>query len=216
MAQSFGKGKRFANSDAADYISAMNFRLPLCALLAFASLPLHAADDPDNPKKKKESTVVQEGWFKHSVKALWPFGKKPGDPEVAPPPKGSQSGKEWKQLVPTIAIDPLPLKLSDVRTIKVTLLLANHGKKLAQLDFPTTQRIEVLVKDATGKRIEQWSEDQAFQNEPSLVAINPAERIEYTATVATRELKAGQTYTVEGFFPNFDQLRASRQIVPLP
>lgn len=202
----------FANSDAADYISAMNFRPLLCAVLALACLPLHAAED----KKKKNATVSQEGWLKRTGKALWPFGKKPGDPEVAPPAKGSQAGKEWKQLVPTISIDPTPLKLSDVRTMKVTLQLANRGKKLAQLEFPTTQRIEVLVKDATGKRIEQWSEDQAFQNEPTLVAINPAERLEYTATVATRELKAGQVYTVEGFFPNFEQLRATKQITPLP
>lgn len=202
----------FANSDAADYMNAMNFRLPVFAVLALACLPLHAAED----KKKKDANVSQEGWLKKTGKALWPFGKKPTDPEAAPAPKDSKSGKEWKQLVPTISIEPTPLKLSDVRTIKVTLRLANKGKKLAQLDFPTTQRIEVLVKDATGKRIEQWSEDQAFQNEPTLVAINPAERLEYTATVATRELKAGQTYTVEAFFPNFDQLRASTQITPLP
>ncbi|MGB8168657.1 MAG: BsuPI-related putative proteinase inhibitor [Chthoniobacteraceae bacterium] len=196
----------------------MKFRLPVFALLALACLPLHAEPLPgeDGKKKKKAGpAVVQEGWLKRTGKALWPFGKKP-DSSVAAPPKGSQSGKEWKSLVPTISIDPTPLKLSDVRTMKVTLQLANKGKKLVQLDFPTTQRIEVLIKDATGKMIEQWSEDQAFQNEPTLVAINPSERLEYTATVATRELKAGQVYTIEGFFPNFDQLRASKQITPLP
>ncbi len=209
---------RFANSDPADYISAMNFRLPLFAALALAILPLHAETFPgeDGKKKKAAPGVVQEGWLKRTGKALWPFGKKPGDPEMAPPPKGSQSGKEWKNLIPTISIDPTPLKLSDVRTMKVTLQLANKGKKLAQLDFPTTQRIEVLVKDATGKMIERWSEDHSFENEPTLVTINPVERLEYTATVATRELKAGETYTIEGFFPNFDQLRASKQITPLP
>lgn len=205
----------FANSDAGGYISAMNFRLPLFAILAFACLPLHAAEVTLQEKKKTPATMTQEGWLKRTGKALWPFGKKPGDAEV-PPPKGSQSGKEWKQLVPTISIEPTPLKLSDVRTMRVTLRLANRGKKLAQLEFPTTQRIEVLVKDATGKMIEQWSEDQAFQNEATLVAINPAERLEYTATVATRDLKPGQIYTVEGYFPNFDQLRASKQITPLP
>jgi hypothetical protein len=192
----------------------MNFRLPIVALLALACLPLHAQGEES--KKKKSAAVTEPGWLKRIGKTVWPFGKKPGDPAVAEPPKGAESGKEWKNLVPTISIDPTPLKLSDVRTMKVTLQLANKGKKLAQLEFPTTQRIEVLVKDATGRRIEQWSEDQAFQNDPSLVAINPSERIEYTATVATRELKAGQAYTVEGFFPNYDQLRASKQITPLP
>lgn len=202
---------RFANSDADDYTSAMNFRLPLCALCAFACLPVHAADG-----KKKPPVVTEDGWLKKTGKALWPFGKKPGDAEPAPLPKDAQSGKEWKQLVPAMSIDPTPLALNEVRTMKVTLRLTNKGKKLTQLDFPTTQRIEVLVKDATGKRIEQWSEDQAFQNEPTVVTINPAERIEYTATVATRELKAGQAYTIEAFFPNFEQLRVSKQITPLP
>ena len=196
----------------------MNCRLPLAVLLAFACLPLHAAEfqKKDEKKKKGEPGVVQEGWLKKTGKALWPFGKKPAEPGAAPTPKGSQSGKEWKNLVPTISIDPTPVKLSDVRTMKVTLQLANKGKKLAQLDFPTTQRIEVLVKDSTGKTIERWSEDQAFQNEPTLVTINPNERLEYTATVATRDLHAGQAFSVEAFFPNYEQLRAVKQVTPLP
>ena len=196
----------------------MNCRLPLAVLLAFACLPLHAAEfqKKDEKKKKGEPGVVQEGWLKKTGKALWPFGKKPGEPGATPTPKGSQSGKEWKNLVPTISIDPTPVKLSDVRTMKVTLQLANKGKKLAQLDFPTTQRIEVLVKDSTGKTIERWSEDQAFQNEPTLVTINPNERLEYTATVATRDLHAGQAFSVEAFFPNYEQLRAVKPLTPLP
>jgi hypothetical protein len=200
-------------------MSAMNFRLPLSAVLAFACLPLHAADPlhpAEDKKKKGQPTVTQDGWLKKVGRTVWPFGKKPTDAVVAPPPKGAQVGKEWKNLVPTIAVEPIPLQLSEVRSMKVTLQLANRGKKLAQLEFPTTQRIEVLVKDASGKLIEHWSEDQAFQNEPTLVAINPSERPEYTATVATRELHAGQVYTVEGFFPNYDQLRAVKQITPLP
>lgn len=208
---------RFANSDAADYISPMNFRLPLTAALFLACLPLHAQMPEAAKEKKKKPTTSQDGWIKRIARSVWPFGKKEeGGAASTPVPKNATVGAAWKQLVPTIVIDPTPLKLSDVRTMKVTLTLANHGKKLVQLEFPTTQRIEVLVKDATGARIEQWSEDQAFQNEPTLVAINPNERLEYTATVATRDLKAGQSYIVEGFFPNYDQIRASKSIIPLP
>jgi len=87
--------------------------------------------------------------------------------------------------------------------------LANRGKKIAQLEFPTSQRIEVLVKSKEGKTIEQWSEDQAFNDEPTMVTINPGERLEYAVNVATRDMVADQTYTVEAFFPNFDQLRKS-------
>ncbi len=205
---------RFANSEGGVYINAMNFRPLLIAVLVFAAVPLHAEE-----KKKAEaapSAEGQPGWLKRTANALWPFGKKPGDPAATPMPKGAQAGKSWKDLVPTILIEPMPLKLSDVRTVKVTLQLANRGKKLSQLDFPTTQRIEVLVKDATGKVIERWSEDQAFQNEPTLVAINPGERLEYTANVATRDLHAGQPFTIEGFFPNYGELRATKTVTPLP
>jgi hypothetical protein len=208
-------GMPFANPDAGRYMSAMNCRLPLVALLVFACLPLHAVEDKKK-KEKQKPAVAQEGWLKRTGKALWPFGKKPGDAPAAPVRPGAQTGKEWKNLVPTISIDPTPLKLSEVRSMKVTLQLANRGKKLAQLEFPTTQRIEILLKDASGKLIERWSEDQAFENEPTVVAINPAERLEYTATVATRDLQAGQTYTVEGFFPNYEQLRAVKPLTPLP
>jgi hypothetical protein len=91
----------------------------------------------------------------------------------------------------------------------VTQTLTNRSGKLAQLDFPTSQRIEVLIKAKNGQRLLQWSEDQAFTNEPTLVTINPGERLEYSVNVSTRDLAAGGTYPVEGFFPNFEQFRKS-------
>jgi hypothetical protein len=174
---------------------------PFIVLALVASCgTLSAAED--------QSAAPKPGLLKRTADTLWPFNKKSGDA------KGADAGKLWKQLVPSITIVPHPLKLSEVRTFKVTLQLTNKGKKLAQLDFPTTQRIEVLVTDASGKRVEQWSEDQAFQNEPTLVTINPGERLEYVANVATRDLKAGERYSVEAFFPNFDKLRATKAITP--
>jgi len=204
---------RFANSEGGGYTSAMNFRSILLITLVCATAPLRA---DENKKPEAVAAEHQPGWIKRTARAIWPFGKKPGDAATTPIPKDAQSGKGWKDLVPTILIEPMPLKLSDVRTLKVTLQLANRGKKLQQLDFPTTQRIEVLLKDATGKLIERWSEDQAFENDPTLVAINPGERLEYIANVATREMHAGETFTIEGYFPNYEQLRATKVVTPLP
>ena len=113
-----------------------------------------------------------------------------------------------------IKLSPLPLKLSETNRIKVTLTLTNHGKKLVPLDFPTSQRIEVLIKTGAGKTIEQWSQDQSFTNEPTVVTINPGERAEYTVEVATREMSAGQSYIVQGFFPKYGELNAERMLVP--
>ena len=74
--------------------------------------------------------------------------------------------------------------------MKVTLTLTNHSKKLVQLDFPTSQRVEVLLKTKDGKTIETWSQDQAFTSEPTLVTINPNERLEYSVDVSTRDMVA--------------------------
>jgi hypothetical protein len=120
----------------------------------------------------------------------------------------------WKRLVLTMSVEPTPVKLGETRQIKVTLRVTSKSKRLVQLDFPTTQRIEVLVRNQAGKLVEQWSEDQAFANEPTLVTINPGERLEYSVNIATRDMNPGQPYTVIGYFPNFEQLKASRVIVP--
>jgi hypothetical protein len=42
-----------------------------------------------------------------------------------------------------------------------------------------------------------------------MVTINPNERLEYLVSIATRDMKVGDTYSVEAYFPNFEQLRKS-------
>ncbi len=113
----------------------------------------------------------------------------------------------FRNLEMGMVVAPEPVKVSETKQMKVTLTLTNRAKKMVQLDFPTTQRVEVLLKTKDGKTIEQWSQDQAFTNEPTLVTINPNERLEYSVNVSTRDMTAGQEYTVEGFFPNFEQLK---------
>jgi hypothetical protein len=142
-------------------------------------------------------------------RVLHPFGGgKPKEKETA------IKGTKIKHLELTMALDPKTLKLSETRQFKVTVTLVNKGKELAQLEFPTSQRIEVIIKTKAGKLVEQWSEDQAFINEPSLVAINPGERLEYVASLATRDLAAGENYVVEAFFPNFEALTTEQPLTP--
>jgi hypothetical protein len=119
---------------------------------------------------------------------------------------------KWKNLALTIGLDPIPLKLSENRQIKVTLQLVNNGKRLVQLDFPTTQRIEVLLKSNAGKTIEKWSDDQSFSSEPTIVVLNPGERLEYSISLATRDMLPGEQYEVEAFFPNYTQLSAKKTV----
>ena len=140
---------------------------------------------------------------------LHPFGG-----PAAPDTPEATKDAILKNLEMGASVEPPAPKLSETREVKVTVTLANKGKKLAQLAFPTNQRIEVLVKDKAGKKLVQWSEDQAFFAEPTLITINPGERLEYAATVSTRDLVAGETYTVEAFFPSFGGLRRTLGLAP--
>lgn len=176
----------------------MKFR-PLLAALAALSLTAHAAEEA--PAATPKPSLLH--------RLLRPFGG--GGKEPAPPKVKTVN---FKQLTMELAIEPAAVKLSENRQVKVAVTLANKGKTLAQLEFPTSQRIEVLVKNKADKRVLQWSEDQSFTSDPTLVTINPRERLEYAVTISTRDLIAGETYTIEAFFPNFEPLRKSLTITP--
>ena len=169
----------------------MKFRLLAALCLGLAVAPAFAAEESSGARKP--------GMFSRLL-------------DVFHKPQGR--GKNTRQLVLTMAVTPQPLSVSEVRQMTVMLRLVNKGGKLVQLEFPTTQRIEVLVRAKGGKLVEQWSEDQSFTNEPTLVTINPGERLEYSVSVSTRDLVPGEPFTVEGFFPNFEELRASTALIP--
>lgn len=131
-----------------------------------------------------------------------------------PKPPSDSVSTHGRRFALTLDISPQPLKLSEARQMRVTLVLTNRSSNFVHLEFPTTQRIEILIRNRAGKLVTQWSEDQSFVNEPSYISINPGERVEYSESVPTREMAAGQPYTIEGFFPNYDDLRTTRTIVP--
>jgi len=120
------------------------------------------------------------------------------------------------RLTLTMTLTPSPVRLSDVRHIEVTMQVKNVSKRFVQMEFPTSQRIEILVRDERNQLVTQWSEDRAFDPGTSYVGINPGEHIEYKTAISTRDLKAGRHYKVLGFFPNFEELRAEKVITPLP
>jgi hypothetical protein len=123
---------------------------------------------------------------------------------------------QWKHLALIMTVDPQPLHVSETHQFKVTLKLENLSKKPVQMDFPTSQRIEVVLKSADGKMVAHSSEGQTYNNEPGIVSVNPGERLEYNAMLSTRDLKSSGKYIVEGFFPNFETLHTTKEIVVLP
>ena len=177
-------------------IAPMKLPIALCGAALLTLATSCAEQDASSPEKKPGLV--------HRL--LHPFGG--GEPDDGKKPKAR--GK----LDVSLRLEPLPLKLSQTNRLKVTLTLANRTRKLASLEFPTSQRIEVLIRTSGGKLVEQWSQDQAFAHEPSIVTVNPGERAEYRVEVATRDLSAGQSYVVQGFFPNYESLKAEATLVP--
>lgn len=116
----------------------------------------------------------------------------------------------------TLRLEPFPVKLADTRRVTAQLSLKNKSTRFVRLEFPTTQRFEVIVRDAAGKPLVQWSEDQAFEEIPGSVSINPGEHLEYSAVLATRDLLPGQRYTVTASFPGQAGLSVELPLVPEP
>jgi hypothetical protein len=113
-----------------------------------------------------------------------------------------------------LKVDPATFSLDDRRELTVTFTVENRTNRLVKLDFPTSQRIEILVRDSSGKVIEKWSDDRAFQDVSGVVMINPGEHIQYEEKIATRDMQPGQTYVVEASMANNPEFTKTAMVKP--
>ncbi len=113
-----------------------------------------------------------------------------------------------------LIVEPKTFALDDRREITATFTVENKTAKLIKLDFPTSQRIEILVRDPNGKVIEKWSDDRAFRDESGVVMINPAEHIQYEEKLATRDMQPGKAYTIEASLANNPEFTKTAIVTP--
>lgn len=100
----------------------------------------------------------------------------------------------------SVAIKVMPgasFSLQDRREISATMIVTNQSKQLTQLVFPTEQRFDFVIKDASGSVLERWSDDRVFEKEEGVLMINPGENVQFSGTLSTREMQPGQAYTLE-------------------
>ena len=149
--------------------------------------------------------------------SLLPFHHKSKTP---PDEEPSFGGKRATGLGHVVEMNsaPDPVKLAETRQINVTFILRNVTKKVVTLKFPTTQFIEILLREPnSGKVISQWSSEHQFTGEPRLLVINPGERLQYEEPISTRELKAGNPYTLEAYVIGYEKdLRVNKAILTEP
>ena len=113
-----------------------------------------------------------------------------------------------------LEIDPAKFSLQDRREVNVTYTIRNNTKNISRLEYPTTQRIDILTYDSKGLVIDRWSDDRAFQPEDGIVIINPKERIEYQEKIPTREMKPGESYRVKTFTTSTEKFEQEKTITP--
>jgi hypothetical protein len=116
----------------------------------------------------------------------------------------------------TLKVEPSKFSLAERRELDSIYTVRNNSKKILRLDFNTTQRIDILTFDPSGKTIEKWSEDRLFLLQEGVVIVNPKERIEYSEKVATREMKPLEPYTIKADLIGYPDYSAEAIVTPSP
>jgi hypothetical protein len=176
-------------------------RSVVLALLSLAIAgPLWAEDQAPQPTPPKRG-----GWF---TRMLHPF--------QSSNPAPNYKDARLRGLVLDLKLSPQPVKLSEVRQLEVKITLNNVAKRAVGLDFPTDQRIEILLKNSSDAILTTWSDNHAFAANAGSVLINPGEHIFYPETIATRELTPNKVFIVEVFFPQYPELRTRQKFLTAP
>ena len=138
-------------------------------------------------------------------RVMHPFGSAEKIPQYKNP--------RLRGLVLAVELPQDPVKLSEVRQLPVRVTLTNRGERAVDLNFPSEQRIEILLHDSSGRVVTRWSENRAFAEQTGTLLINPNEHVEYSETIATRELAPGKVFTVEVTVPAYPELNAQRKSI---
>ena len=115
-----------------------------------------------------------------------------------------------------LTIEPDEFSLKDRHELDTAYVVKNNTGKMIRLEYNTSQRIELLTKDANGKVVDKWSDDRAYKPEEGLVVINPKERIEYNETIPTREMKPKETYTIQADVTGYPDYSVTHTVTPAP
>ena len=167
-------------------------------IVSFAlAAPLLAQEPTATPEKR--------GWMS---RLLHPF-------------QSSNPGPNYKDarlrgLLLEVKVSPEPVKLSENRQLQVSMSLKNLGKRAVVLEFPSEQRFEIYLRNSTEAILTIWSDNHAFEDKPGTVLINPAEHVDYPATIATRDLSPNKVFICEVFFPQFPELRTRQKFLTAP
>ncbi len=129
--------------------------------------------------------------------------------------KTSPRQSNLKGLELAIGVEPQNVDLSETKRLKVHIVLRNEGKRTRALKFSSSQHIEMMIRDESGRVVTRWSEDYVFNPVLTTQTVNPDERIEWKETISTRELEPGRQYTLDVAIVGYSALQVSKPLSPV-
>jgi hypothetical protein len=116
---------------------------------------------------------------------------------------------------------PSPLSLKTVKAVgpnpsfKITFSVHNHGKKTYTLSFPTAQRWDFRIMNASGGLVYAYTDDHEFVQVVGSSMVNHDDKLVYTESVAFDDLDmplAPGVYTIQAIMANYPEMRAQAQL----
>lgn len=120
-----------------------------------------------------------------------------------------------------VTVTPSPLSLKAVQSVgpnpsvKISFAIHNHGKKTYTLSFPTAQRWDFRIVNATGTVVYTYTDDHEFVQTVGTSMVNPGDKLSYSENVEFEDLTvplAPGTYTVQAILSNYPEINAQAQL----
>src|SRR5258708_21242281 len=108
-----------------------------------------------------------------------------------------------------VLVSPNPIKLSDTHSLEARIQLINRAKKSQNLIFDTGREYDFILRDANGKKLAQWSDDQPANPNPGYVIINPSDRSEFFGNISTRVMVTGRAYVMDAMIIVYDKMHTT-------
>ncbi len=101
-------------------------------------------------------------------------------------------------------------------SIKVVFSVHNHAKKTYTLSFPTAQRWDFRIVNATGTVVYTYSDDHEFVQTVGTSMVNQDDKLVYTESVDFDSMSVPLTpgtYKVQAVMANYPEMMAQAQLV---
>jgi hypothetical protein len=129
-------------------------------------------------------------------------------------PFGQVTGILANGLEMRVTLTPDTVRLPDTRSIEARIILINRSKKAVTLMFNDSREYDFVLRDPSGKKLVQWTDDQPVNQNPADVIVNPGERSEFPGTISTRDMVPGRPYVLEASIVGYPKLATTINLTP--